>query len=129
MFRVQQRERSSKDRSDVSISSQRRELTALARRQGLTVVAEYSDTVESAKDEFRPQFQTLLQDLRGSDRNWSVLLAIDTSRISRRTYFAHAFRHEAKKRGVEVRYAKMPEEMDPITEVIPGRISGPSWGT
>lgn len=110
--------RSSKDRSDVSISSQRRELTALAKRSNYAIVAEYSDTVESAKDEFRPQFQQLMRDLRDPGRTWTVLLATDTSRISRRTHFAHALRHEAHKRGVEVVYSKMPSDLDPISEVI-----------
>ena len=36
--------RSSKDRSDVSIDAQRRELTALASQRGLVVVGEFTDS-------------------------------------------------------------------------------------
>lgn len=110
--------RSSKDRSDISIAAQRRELTELADRENIEIAAEYSDTVESGKDENRPQFQRLLTDMRAPGRPWNMLLATDTSRISRRTYFAHVMRHECEKRGVEVRYSKLPQDLDPITEVI-----------
>ena len=37
--------RSSKDRSDVSIDAQRRELTALAAQRGLVIVEEFADVV------------------------------------------------------------------------------------
>lgn len=109
--------RSSKDRSDVSIDAQRRELTAMAKARGALVIAEYSDTVESAKDENRPGFQSLLQDLKSPARAWKTLLITDTSRLSRRQYMAHVFDHECKKRGVSVLYAKLPET-DPITEMV-----------
>lgn len=109
--------RSSKDRSDVSIDAQRRELTALAKARGILIVAEYSDTVESAKDENRPGFQSLLLDLKSATRKWRYLLISDTSRLSRRQYMAHVFDHECKKRGVTVLYAKLPET-DPITEMV-----------
>jgi site-specific DNA recombinase len=110
--------RSTKDRSDVSLDSQRRELRELAAREQIEIVAEYSDAVESAKSENRPGFQRLLTDLRSPTRGWNILLATDTSRISRRTYFAHVMRHECEKRGVDVRYSKLPQDLDPITEVI-----------
>jgi DNA invertase Pin-like site-specific DNA recombinase len=109
--------RSSKDRADVSISAQRRELTALAAARDLTVVAEYSDTVESAKDENRPGFQRLLADLKSPERAWVYLLMVDTSRLSRRRYLAQVFKHEARKRGVTIVWAHVPD-VDPITAVI-----------
>jgi hypothetical protein len=43
--------RSSKDRSDVSIEAQHRELTALAKPRGLVVADEFADAVESGRDE------------------------------------------------------------------------------
>ncbi len=109
--------RSSKDRSDVSIDAQRRELLALAHNRQFSIVTEYVDAVESAKTEQRPGFQALLRDLKAPDRPWTVLLVTDTSRLSRRRYVAQIFKHEIKKRGVEILYAKMPET-DPITAVI-----------
>lgn len=109
--------RSSKDRSDVSISAQRRALEELAQAKGLPIVAEYADAVESGKDEDRPAFQSLLRDLKARGRAWSVLLAYDTSRIARRRYIAQALGHEARKLGVSILYAKVPE-VDPISSVI-----------
>lgn len=109
--------RSSKDRSDVSISAQRHALEELAQAKSLPVVAEYADAVESGKDEDRSGFQSLLRDLKASGRPWSVILAYDTSRIARRRYIAQALGHEAKKLGVSILYAKVPE-VDPISAVI-----------
>ena len=49
--------RSSKDRHDVSVDSQSRELTKFATESGDLVVAEFSDRVESAKTDDRPDFR------------------------------------------------------------------------
>ena len=109
--------RSSKDRKDVSIDAQRRELQNLATSQGIIVVKEYSDVVESAKDENRPGFQRLLSDLKSSSRTWTTLLVVDTSRLSRRRYMAQVFKHEAKKRNIQILYSKLPES-DPIADMV-----------
>lgn len=109
--------RSSKDRSDVSIDAQRRELAALAEARGLEIVHEYVDVVLSAKTADRPGFQRLLLDLRRAERGWSTLLTVDTSRLSRRRYWAQAFKHEAQKHDIGIIYSKVPD-VDPITQVI-----------
>jgi DNA invertase Pin-like site-specific DNA recombinase len=94
--------RSSKDRSDVSIDAQRRELETLAAEKGLQIVQEFSDAVESGKDDNRPGFQELLSTLKKKDRAWSFLLALDTSRIARNQYLAHALHFECEKRNVKI---------------------------
>jgi len=109
--------RSSKDRSDVSIDAQRRELQKLAADRQLAIIQEYIDVVESAKSERRPGFQTLLQDLRSQARGWTTLLMVDTSRLSRRRYAAQVFKHEARKQKIEIVYSNVPD-VDPITSVI-----------
>ena len=109
--------RSSKDRSDASISAQRHELTKEAESRGLIIVKEYCDVVESAKTERRPAFQDMLLDLKSPDRPWGNLLMVDTSRLSRRRYAAQAFKHECRKRGVDIIYSKLPD-VDPMTSVI-----------
>ena len=109
--------RSSKDRHDVSIVSQRRELKKLARSKEMTIVREFVDVVESAKTEFRPAFQDLIREIKAPTRPWDTLLSLDTSRLSRRRYVAQMFKHDARKNGVRILYAKMPE-VDPITNVI-----------
>ena len=45
--------RSSKDRHDLSLDAQRREIQAYAHERGLAIVAEYADAVESVKDDDR----------------------------------------------------------------------------
>lgn len=101
--------RSSKDRHDVSLDAQRRELLALAKSRSLAIVEEFADAVESGKDDNRPGFQALLRRLKSGDRAWSHLLALDTSRIARNQYLAHAVHYEAEKRGIKIVYAKVPE--------------------
>ena len=109
--------RSSKDRSDVSIDAQRRELRALAKSRNLVVVEEFSDAVESGKDANRPGFQSLIRQINNKERIWTVLLMVDTSRLARNQYIAHSFMHECKKRGIEVVFAKTPE-LDGVTGII-----------
>ena len=55
--------RSSKDRADVSIDAQRRELSALAAGKSLAIAAEFADPVERADDWQRPGFSSLLRAL------------------------------------------------------------------
>ena len=110
--------RSSKDRSDVSIDAQRRQLLELAAARGYAVVADFSDAVESGKDDDRPAFQSLLRELRNPRRGWDTILVLDTARIARRRHLAIIFEeHECKRAGVKVIYKSLPES-DPITEML-----------
>ncbi|MGD9172159.1 MAG: recombinase family protein [Candidatus Thiodiazotropha sp.] len=99
------------------MDAQRRKLSTLAREKSLMIVHEYTDVVESAKSEHRPAFQDMLKDLKSPIRQWDTLLLVDTSRLSRRRYVAQVFKHEARKRGVDILYSKVPDT-DPITSVI-----------
>ncbi len=110
--------RSSKDRSDVSIDAQRRELLDLAKSKNLIIVEEFADAVESGKDDQRPGFQAMLSQLKSRDRTWSFLLALDTSRIARNQYLAHALHYECDKRNIKILYAKMPETGSVVDVVI-----------
>lgn len=109
--------RSSKDRHDLSLDAQRRQLHSYATEHGFAVVAEYADAVESGKDDDRPGFQQLLAALRERERGWSAVLALDTSRIARRRHLALIFEHEAEKAGVAVHYRSVPDT-DPITGML-----------
>jgi DNA invertase Pin-like site-specific DNA recombinase len=109
--------RSSKDRSDVSIDAQRRELVKLAAERSLAIVAEFADVVESGKDENRPGFQDLIGALRAASRDWNTLLLLDTSRLARRRHIAVLFEHEAERSGIKVIYRTVPET-DAITEML-----------
>lgn len=109
--------RSSKDRSDVSIEAQRHELKRFAAEQGLELVAEYVDVVESGKDGDRPGLIRLYEDLRSRTRTWHSVLALDTSRIARRRHISVAFERKCVRRGVRVLYKSM-SGVDPETEVL-----------
>lgn len=110
--------RSSKDRHDISPDAQRRELMELAKARSLAVVETFQDAVESGKDDQRPGFQALLRRLKDPARAWTHLLALDTSRIARNQYLAHALHYECEKRGVKISYAKMPETNTVMDVVI-----------
>lgn len=109
--------RSSKDRSDLSIDAQRRALHEHAREQGMILVAEFADAVESGADDNRPGFQQLLAALKDRQRGWNALLVLDTSRIARRRHLALIFEHEAEKAGIAILYKSVPDT-DPITSML-----------
>jgi hypothetical protein len=88
--------RSSKDRTDVSIDAQRRELQILCKSRNLTIVEEFTDAVESGKDANRPGFQNLIRKINNKSRPWNVVLMVDTSRLARNQYVAHSFGHGTK---------------------------------
>jgi len=110
--------RSSKDRSDVSIATQTHELTEIARARDLEVVQTFEDAVVSGATEDRPGFGLLAEAIRNKRRGWSVLLVYDSSRIARRRYIAQAFKHHCRKHDVVIQYAKVPQDIDPISELV-----------
>jgi site-specific DNA recombinase len=100
--------RSSKDRSDVSVDSQVRELKEEIERCGDTFVQCYEDRVESAKSSARPAFQAMMQDARSKSRLFSVVYIYDTSRFTRSQVDAKVYKQELKKLGVELRFKMLP---------------------
>lgn len=109
--------RSSKDRAEVSLLHQRRELETLADAKGLKIVEWFEDAVQSGSTGDRPAFLQLATAMKNQSRGWTTLLVYDTSRIARGRYIAQAFRHECKRRGVELIIARVPET-DPVSTVI-----------
>ena len=92
--------RSSKDRSDVSIDAQRRQLHELAMARGLTIVDEFADAVFSGKDDDRPGFPATLARCR---QLGAVLVA---ARLDWSTHRAHL--SGLLEEGYQVRAADMP---------------------
>jgi len=115
--------RSSKDRNDVSPAAQQRKLEDLARERGLMTVADFVDVLESASEEEEdrsdwPGWVELTTALQNPRRGWNHLLIYDTSRVARRRHIAAAFKHRAKKLGVTIHFATIPQDLDPIAEVF-----------
>ena len=113
--------RSSKDRHDVSVESQGRELRAFAEERGDVVVAEFTDRIESAKTDDRPGFQAMVAEAKSKSRRFDVLYCFDTSRFSRRQYHAQIYKQLLKSQGVELVFLKLPKTdtiLDPIIESL-----------
>lgn len=110
--------RSSKDRHDVSIDAQRRILQEDAASKGLAIVGEYTDVVESAKDEDRPGFRQLVAAIGNRHRGWTNILVLNTSRIARRGEFAHLFGFQCMKSGISVHYNSIPDDMSPPAKAL-----------
>lgn len=109
--------RSSKDRHDVSVESQRRELKAFAEANDLLIVAEFADKAESAKTANRPAFQDMMAEVKSAKCRFKEILCFDTSRFSRRQYDAQMYKHLLKKRGVGLRFLKLPKT-DPLMDAV-----------
>ncbi len=110
--------RSSKDRKDVSIPGQVEVLTELAAAKGLKIAQIYSESEESAKDEDRPEYQRMLDDIKRPGRGWTVLLMYDTARLARNAAIARAFKYRASKAGVKIIFRSIPEDTDPVSELL-----------
>ncbi len=109
--------RSSKDRHDVSVESQRRELIAHIEAEGNLLAAEFVDKVESAKTDNRPGFQEMIEEVKQKNRRFDVVYCFDTSRFARRQYHAQMYKHLLKKHSVELRFLKLPKT-DTILDTI-----------
>lgn len=90
----------------------------MAKQRELSIVEEFSDAVESGKDEDRPGFQSLITAVRNRARGWDILLLHDTSRLSRRRLISIIFEEsDCRRNGVQVIYKTLPDA-DPITEMM-----------
>ena len=113
--------RSSKDRHDVSVDSQNRELKACAKKAGHIVIAEFCDKMESAKTDDRPAFQSMIDEVRSKNCRFDLLYCYDTSRFSRRQYHAQIYKQLLKRKGIELIFLKLPKTdtiLDPIIESL-----------
>ncbi len=102
--------RSSKDRAEVGLDIQRKELKVYAKNKGYAIVAEFSDMeISGSLDETaRPGLRNMLTALRDPAHRWSTILALDTSRIARDPMLGLYVTREAEKHGARIEYAKMP---------------------
>jgi len=111
--------RSSKDRGDgVSVAAQVRALKKLADDMGVQIVGKYSDVVQSGKDEHRPDFQRLLNDMADGARLFDMILIYDTSRLARNRFLAQRFKQDATKRGIKLVFATIPEGLDEVSHMM-----------
>src|SRR5262245_28326743 len=102
--------RSSKDRAEVGLDTQRKELRAYAKSRGYSIVGEFADMeISGSLDETpRTGLRDMLKPLRDPAHPWSTILALDTSRIARDPMLGLYITREAEKHGARIEYAKMP---------------------
>ncbi len=110
--------RSSKDRHDVSISSQVAELKARAASDGYMVIAEYNDTAISGKDDDRPAFQDMVAAAEAGECEWSRLYVYDTARFSRSVLDSATYEHLLDSKGIEIVYLQIPDGADQATREL-----------
>ena len=111
--------RSSKDRNEVSIGAQRRALTDWLEPQGWVISGEYVDSVESAKTDRRPGFQSMVAQVKTRPLPFDAIACYDTSRFSRSVYDSQLYKHLLKKSGVDLLFLRLPKGdplMDPMLE-------------
>ena len=109
--------RSSKDGHDISPVTQLKELRAYAVKKGYRVAAERQDAAVSANDD-PPQLAATLQELKNPERGWSVIVALDSSRVARDMDLAGVISYEARKAGARLEYSKHPESGNPAMDMI-----------
>ena len=66
----------------------------------------------------RPGLKAILEALKGKERKWDTLLAINTSRIARDPMLAYYVAHQCEKVGVTIRYSKIHTEDNASGELI-----------
>ena len=121
MLRAALYARSSKDRGDVSVSSQLRELRAAIKKDGLALVAEFAEPEAiTAKTDDRPAFQEMVAAAKRKPRPFDRLYVYDTSRFSRRREHAVAYKAMLRRLGIEIRFLKVPSTDSYIDGIIEG---------
>ena len=94
---------SSSGQREESIEGQLRDCNAYAKRNGLTVVAEYADKAISGRTDKRPDFQRMLKD---SEKGaFQLLICWKMDRFARNRYDSAIYKAKLKKAGVRVVYA------------------------
>lgn len=110
--------RSSKDRADVSVDSQIRELRIRARQDRYVTVAEFLDKALSGKDDDRPGFQEMLRSSQSKNREWTRLYVYDTARFSRSVLDSAVYERLLADHGVEIVYLQIPDGADQATREL-----------
>ena len=110
--------RSSKDKKDVSLATQRAALQELAKRLELVIVEDFHDTVISGMEESRPALDRLRREVNRPDCPFGHLLIYDTSRLARDIHVAIPFESICRRSGVTIHYRTMDGVTGPIRDLM-----------
>lgn len=109
--------RSSKDTHDVAPAAQLKQLRTFAHQRGYRVVAERQDAAISANSN-PPELAAILQELKNKERGWTVICAIDSSRIARDVDLAGVISYRVREAGARLEYARHPASDNPAMDLI-----------
>ena len=105
---------SSSNQREESIDAQIRAMKEYCQRNGLQIVAVYTDEAKSATSDNRPQFLQMISD---SDKKiFDIVLIHKLDRFSRNRYDSAIYKNKLKKNGVEIR--SVLERLDDSPESI-----------
>ena len=113
--------RSSKDGHDIAPATQRKELQAYAKQKGYRIVGDYSDAAVSANAS-PPQLAAMLRELKNKARGWSIIVAVDSSRLARDTDLAGVISYQVRKAGVRVEFSKMQGSGNAAMDTLVGGV-------
>ena len=91
---------SSENQREESIEGQLRECYAFARKNNISVLAEYIDRAFSAKTDRRPDFQRMIKD--SAKKNFNLVLVWKLDRFARNRYDSANYKATLKRNGVKV---------------------------
>lgn len=89
---------------DKSIEDQVRECQEYAQLHGMNVIAVYADRRITGKTDERPEFQRMVKD--SSRGKFQAVIMYTLDRFARTRYYSALYKHQLKKNGVKVYYAK-----------------------
>ena len=105
---------SSNNQREESIDAQIRAMEEYCQRNGLQIVAVYTDEAKSATSDNRPQFLQMIAD--SDKRLFDIVLIHKLDRFSRNRYDSAIYKSKLKKNGVEIR--SVLERLDDSPESI-----------
>ena len=113
---------SSHAQREESIESQLRVCNEYARREGIDVIKEYTDSAMSGTSDQRPAFQRMIAD--SAKRQFEAVLVYAVDRFSRERYDAAIYRKKLKDNGVRIISVTQPIDDSPEGALLESLLEG-----
>lgn len=103
-----------------SLDAQLAEAREFAKRNGLTIVAEYVERGATGTDDRRPEFQRMLADLASPANRVGTVEVVHTSRFMRDAAKARVHKVQLRRQGIRVVSVQQPVEDDATGRFVEG---------
>jgi site-specific DNA recombinase len=113
MFAVVYYRYSSDNQREESIFAQRRVVEEYTQKEGITVIREYIDEAESAKNDDRPNFLQMVDDITSGAITPDYILVHKLNRFARNRYDAAMYRRKFKNHGAKLISVTQPIDDSP----------------